>query len=216
MDHILKGLYIKDFFQLVFYMLWKTKLQEITMGLFSRNNNDDTSGELLDSAGLPNSLDLNADYFEPDTPAQIKTNPSPVRKAISYGIEDAISLMRKLPSDNMEVVVSVVKQTLESTQISVDDIITDASDKEERLLNHNSQLEKEIKDLEQEIASRNKQIKELLLDHKETVSVRERLQLANALNEKANPKVHKPQPEPIATAKPDTPETAKNAPQLPH
>lgn len=186
------------------------------MGLFSRNNNDDTSGELLDSAGLPNSLDLNTDYFEPDTPTLTKASPNASRKAISYGIEDAISLMRKLPSDNMEVVVSVVKQTLESTQISVDDIITDANDKEERLLARNSQLEKEIKDLEQEIASRNKQIKDLLLDHKETVTVRERLQLANALNEKANPKVRKPPQESLPANEAETSATAKNAPPLPH
>lgn len=183
------------------------------MGLFSRNNNDDTSGELLDSPGLPSSLDLNEDYFEPELPVTTKAEVKPARKAISYGIEDAISLMRKLPSDNMEVVVSVVKQTLESTQISVDDIIADANDKEERLLNRNTQLEKEIQDLQQQIATRNKQITDLLEDHKETVSVRERLQLANDLKERSQPKPRKPvaeataatSPEPAAVRPADTP-----------
>jgi len=184
------------------------------MGLFSRNNNDDTSSELLESAGLPSSLDLNEDYFEPELPAKTQAAVKPSRKAVSYGIEDAISLMRKLPSDNMEVVVSVVKQTLESTQISVDDIIADANDKEERLLNKNTQLEKEIQDLQQQIATRNKQITELLEDHKETVSVRERLQLANDLKEKSQPKPRKPLAEAKPTQEPEP--SGTNAPHLPH
>ncbi|UTA49412.1 hypothetical protein L1F30_07705 [Simiduia sp. 21SJ11W-1] len=157
------------------------------MGLFSRNQQEDNETELLDSPGLPNSQDLNGEYFEPEAPLVAAPAPKPVRPSLSYGIEDAIGLMRKLPKDNKEVVVSVVKQTLESTNISIDDIIADATDKEERLLNKNAQLEKEIKDLQAQIAARNKQISELLADHKETVGVREQLQLANQLSRPEQP-----------------------------
>lgn len=157
------------------------------MGLFSRKDDSDASSELLESPGLPNSLDLQENYFEPDLEARPIIQAKSPRRSVTYGIEDAINLMRKLPSDNLEVVVSVVKQTLESTQISVDDIIADANDKEERLLSKNTQLEKEIQELQHQISSRNQQIAKLLEDHKETVVVRERLQLANQLNERATP-----------------------------
>lgn len=170
------------------------------MGLFSRTSQPNENSELLDDGALPNSADLAGNYFEPEPLApQPKATP---RRNLSYGIEDAISLMRKLPSDNMEVVVAVVKQTLESTNINVDDIIADANDKEDRLLKKNTQLENEIKDLQQQIADRNKQIAGLLEDHKETVSVRERLQLANELDARTRPKPAKRPAAPV-TAAPD-------------
>lgn len=167
------------------------------MGLFSRTSQPNDTSELLDNDALPSSADLTEDYFEPEPLVpQAKATP---RRNLSYGIEDAISLMRKLPADNMEVVVSVVKQTLESTNINVDDIIADANDKEDRLLKKNTQLEKEIKDLQQQIADRNKQIASLLEDHKETVSVRERLQLANEIDARSRPKAVKRPAAPTAT-----------------
>lgn len=148
------------------------------MGFFSRTSATDTENELLENAGLPSSEDLNEAYFDKgDTSIEVAPLNPPT--APSYGIEDAIALMRTLPAENTEVVVAVVKQTLESTRINVDDIIKDAKNKEARLLNKNAQLEKEIRQLEQQIAKRNQQISALLADHKETVSVRERLQLAN-------------------------------------
>lgn len=179
------------------------------MGLFSRSQQEDTETELLDSPGLPNSQDLNGEFFEPEEPLVAKPAPKSVKPNLSYGIEDAIGLMRKLPKDNKEVVVSVVKQTLESTNISIDDIIADATDKEERLLNKNAQLEKEIKDLQAQIAARNKQIAELLADHKETVGVREQLQLANQLS---SPKQAAPARKPAPSATQAAPQSTSARP----
>ena len=184
------------------------------MGLFSRNQQEDNENDLLESPGLPTSQDLNDDYFEPDEDIiPVAAAPKASRRALSYGIEDAIGLMRKLPKDNTDVVVSVVKQTLESTQISIDDIIADATDKEERLLNKNAQLEREIKDLQAEIASRNKQISELLADHKETVTVREQLQLANKLEERKAPAAKKvvPAAEPVKASGSEADEAVSTA-----
>ena len=47
---------------------------------------------------------------------------------MAYGIQDAILLMRTLPVDeSVELVVSVIKKTLESRQVGVPDLIEDAT-----------------------------------------------------------------------------------------
>src|SRR5437016_13411537 len=46
-----------------------------------------------------------------------------------YGINKAIELMRLLPDDNVELIVRVVKTTLESTNINVASIVKDATRK---------------------------------------------------------------------------------------
>jgi hypothetical protein len=99
-----------------------------------------------------------------------------------YGIEQAIQLMRLLPGDsNVELVVQVVKKTLESTNIKVPKIIEDASRKQKDIENRVSNLEREISDLEREIQTRESEIERLQTDHKETTMVKERLQLAEQL-----------------------------------
>src|SRR5262249_11349314 len=98
-----------------------------------------------------------------------------------YGINKAIELMRMLPSDNMELVVRVVKTTLESTNIKVASIIKDASRKQGDLEARVAILKKEIVELETEIATRRKEISALEADHRETTTVKERLQLAEKL-----------------------------------
>ncbi len=47
----------------------------------------------------------------------------------TYGIQNAIELMRQLPSDNVPLVVEVVKKTLESLHVDIGSIITDAERK---------------------------------------------------------------------------------------
>ncbi|MGQ9425897.1 hypothetical protein ACXYTJ_05160 [Gilvimarinus sp. F26214L] len=111
-----------------------------------------------------------------------------------YGIEDAIRLMQSLPIENSEVVVTVVTRTLESTNISVDDIVQDALAKEDRIREEHRQLEEEIRCFQEEIAQRTELISELLQDLKQTVEVRERLQMA------ADPKQQTGQPAGADTA----------------
>ena len=92
-----------------------------------------------------------------------------------YGIEQAIALMRLLPHEaNTELVVQVVKKTLESTNIRVPKIIEDAARKERDLDARVGQLEREIQVREAEIERHQK-------DRAETTTVKERLQLAEQL-----------------------------------
>ncbi len=99
-----------------------------------------------------------------------------------YGIEQAIALMRLLPHEaNTELVVQVVKKTLESTNIRVPKIIEDATRKERDLDARVGQLEREIGELEREIQVREAEIERHQKDRAETTTVKERLQLAEQL-----------------------------------
>lgn len=105
-----------------------------------------------------------------------------VRRPSGYGIDDAIALMRTLPSENVELVVQVVKVTLESTKIEIGAIIEDASEKQARIESRIKVLRGEIADLETEISTRRKEIESLDADHRETTMVKDRLQLAERLS----------------------------------
>jgi hypothetical protein len=97
----------------------------------------------------------------------------------SYGIENAIQLMRALPVDqNVELVVQVIKTTLESLKVKVSDIIADAERKEKDLQSRVSNLKQQIAEFEKEIQTRREEITRLEADHSETSSVKARLQLA--------------------------------------
>lgn len=100
------------------------------------------------------------------------------QESLEFGVDKAIELMRKLPDDNVQLVVQVVKTTLESIRVKVSSIIEDAERKEARLEDQVFNLKREITDLEQEIVRRRTQIAELEADHAETKKVKERLQLA--------------------------------------
>jgi hypothetical protein len=113
-------------------------------------------------------------------PAASAARPAP-RRAGGYGIDDAIALMRSLPSENVELVVQVVKHTLESTRIEISTIIEDASDKQARIDGRIKVLRAEIVDYEQEIATRRREIETLESDHRETTMGKDRLQLAERL-----------------------------------
>jgi len=119
-----------------------------------------------------------------------------------YGINKAIELMRMLPSENIELVVRVVKTTLESTNIKVAGIIKDATRKQGELEGRVSVLKKEISELESEIATRKKEISALETDHRETTMVKDRLQLAEKLAGGGNPMAEpqRPDPRPVTGA----------------
>lgn len=118
---------------------------------------------------------------EVDIAAEAEPAPEPPRKHQDYGIEEAIALMRTLPMDNVELVVRVVKHTLESTHIDIPLIIEDATGKQERIANRIQVLKEEISDLEKEIAKRSDEIQTLEKDNEETTLVKERLELAEKL-----------------------------------
>jgi hypothetical protein len=97
----------------------------------------------------------------------------------SYGINQAIELMRALPVDqNPELVVAVIKTTLESLKVKVADIIVDAERKTKDLEERVGNLKRAIADFEKEIETRREEIARLEADHYETSAVRQRLELA--------------------------------------
>ena len=98
-----------------------------------------------------------------------------------YGINKAIELMRLLPDENVELIVRVVKTTLESTNINVASIVKDAARKQAQIEARVDVLKKEIAGLESEIGTRRSEIGTLETDHKETSMVKDRLMLAEKL-----------------------------------
>jgi hypothetical protein len=103
-----------------------------------------------------------------------------------YGIEKAIELMRTLPSENVELVVQVVKFSLESVGIKLPVIIEDAIRRQKDIQGRIGVLRAEIADLEAEIKTRKDEIERLDTDHKETTMVRERLELAENIGKPKN------------------------------
>lgn len=148
-----------------------------------------SAAEVAPKSTAPPATAATAEATASDAPAA--TPATPIRSAKKarvvdqdYGIEEAIALMRTLPADSIELVVRVVKQTLESTHIDIPTIIVDATAKQERITNRIGVLKEEITGLEQEIAARSTEIGNLEADHEETSMVKERLELAEKLGQK--------------------------------
>ena len=186
------------------------------MGLFSRDKAPDREADnLFDDSDLPGSEDLDESFLADQATTELVPEPPPKPAARAYGIEDAIALMRKLPREDPEVVVTVVNKTLESIQIKVADIIADAASKEARLREQHKKLEAEIKDFQMEIELRNRRITELLADLKETSEVSQRLQLAVNLEKKNSPPPTPAAAEgkpPAAAARPSHPQAPAKEP----
>ncbi|MBE7451630.1 MAG: hypothetical protein HS111_22885 [Kofleriaceae bacterium] len=119
------------------------------------------------------------------SPAGAAAPPPP--EVDDYGIDKAIELMRTLPSENIELVVQVVKFSLESVGIHLPTIIKDAIRRQDDLQGRVASLRAEIADLEAEIKLRREEIARHEADHKETTMVRERLELAEKLGKGGKP-----------------------------
>jgi hypothetical protein len=148
------------------------------MGLFDRRD-DKKKSDAFDSP--VETIDLNAPPPDPEPVVQEASGSEDVGPAADYGIEQAIQLMRSLPQDNVELVVQVVKHTLESTQIKIARIIDDASQKQQDIQGRITVLRDEIADFEKEIAARKSEIATLEADYAETTTVKDRLMLAEKL-----------------------------------
>jgi hypothetical protein len=97
-----------------------------------------------------------------------------------FGIDDAIQLMRSLPTDpNSALVVRVVRVTLAAVNVSVEEIVADATRKEARIREGIAGLEAQIVDLEGQLGALRREIAAHQADLKETSNVRERLHLAD-------------------------------------
>ena len=110
-----------------------------------------------------------------------------------FGIDDAIQLMRSLPTDpNSTLVVRVVRVTLGAVNVSVEEIVADATRKEARIKESIAVLEGKIVELEGQLGALRREIAAHQADLKETSNVRERLHLADQYP------APKPPPTPIA------------------
>src|SRR4051812_934682 len=84
--------------------------------------------------------------------AEDATAPGP---NLGFGIDHAIQLLRSVPMDqNVELVVSVVKTTLESLNVRVADIVRDAIRRQKDLENRVGTLKGEIAALEKQMELR--------------------------------------------------------------
>jgi hypothetical protein len=99
--------------------------------------------------------------------------------ASAYGIADAIRLMRCLPLDqNLDLVVRVVRVTLSSVNVRIEDIVEDATLRQKAIQDNIAALHGKVADLEAELEARRREIAAQEADFKETTSVKERLVLA--------------------------------------
>ncbi len=101
--------------------------------------------------------------------------------ASPVGIDHVITLMRSLPTDkHADVVVMVLKTTLESLNIHVVDIVADAAKRMAQIDGRVTQLETEIATLQQEINKRTDEIERMKAARDETAKVKEYLETEEA------------------------------------
>jgi cell division protein FtsB len=106
-----------------------------------------------------------------------KAAAAPEGSSPRYGIDNAIQLMRSLPTDkNIDLVITVLKTTLESLNISVAEIVRDAARREKDIEGRVTALKAEIATLEKEMEQRVTEIMRLEAAHSETTRVKDYLE----------------------------------------
>jgi hypothetical protein len=120
----------------------------------------------------------------PSAPHEIEPEPIETPPVVPlehrFGIDDAILLMRSLPTDsNMALVVRVVRVTLGAVHVSVEEIVADAVRKEAHIKESIVKLEGQVGELEKQLAIIRGEITAQQADLKETINVRERLHMAD-------------------------------------
>ena len=100
----------------------------------------------------------------------------------AYGIADAIHLMRSLPVDqNVQLVVQVIRATLASMNVRVQDIVEDAVSREKAIEGEIASLHEKVTDLERQLEARREDVVGLEAELRETSAVKERLLLAESM-----------------------------------
>jgi len=80
-----------------------------------------------------------------------------------YGIQETVELINSLPESAPEIIIPVVIKTLESANINVNDIVTDAAQREEAIETRSVELINNIEELEARIAELNDEV--MALNH---------------------------------------------------
>jgi len=113
----------------------------------------------------------------PPTPQPHVTNDDPAAPNRRYGVIDLIRLMKTIPIDHHpDLVVRVIKTTLESVGVHSSAVVEDALREEDAIRDRIAKLEGDIDGLTREIQDRRDQIKQLHVDLSETIYAKERLQ----------------------------------------
>jgi len=151
--------------------------------LWGTNPNGSGAGSSIQARPSVPAPPLNAPGGASVAPAAPSVAPS-----AAYGIESAIDLMRTLPFDeNPDLVLRVVRKTLRSIGVSVEDIIDSASLRETALMADAAKHRGVIEQLEQEIAARRTSIDHIERELAETQGVRQRLEDAVENETKVGP-----------------------------
>jgi hypothetical protein len=122
------------------------------MSLFSKS----TLTDGLSSLGVSDLIKSTGNKNSQES-AMSNSSKSP-KTAASYGIQQAIDLINTLPDASPELMIPVVIKTLESVNIRVEDIIGDATEREEVIESNSIELITKIESLEAEINSLNDQV----------------------------------------------------------
>jgi hypothetical protein len=117
---------------------------------------------------------------KPEPPASAQTyapNDDSAASNRPYGVIDLIRLMKTIPIDHHpDLVVRVIKTTLESVGVQSSAVIEDALRQESAIRDRIATLEGDIDGLKREIQDRRDQIAQLQVDLSETIYAKERLQ----------------------------------------
>lgn len=115
---------------------------------------------------------------------------APAEVPINFGIQSAIELMRGLPIDeDPSLVLRVVRKTLQSMNVSLEEIVKSAVEREGAIASGIESDHAAIEQLQKEIAARRKNIASLEADLEETKSVKERIQEAQMSETKVGPSI---------------------------
>jgi hypothetical protein len=102
--------------------------------------------------------------------------------APKYGIGDVIRLLRTLPIEqHADLVVRVIRTTLESVEVHVSDLIQDAARQEHKLGERIGVLRTEMSELTKQIDTRREEVSRLEADLGETRGAKERLMFADQM-----------------------------------
>lgn len=113
---------------------------------------------------------------------ELEAGPPPALSAgtnHSYGIDDAVQLMRTLPmTQNTDLVLLVIRNTLASMNVEIKRVIEDGGSKEGKLRSKIASIKGAIAELERELEARRAELAAVEADLAETSLVKERLELA--------------------------------------
>jgi DNA repair exonuclease SbcCD ATPase subunit len=111
------------------------------------------------------------------------------QSSIAYGIQDVVELMQTLPDADPELMMPIVIRTLESANINVSKIISDAAQREETMEAKSVDLISQIEELEEKISAMNDQIMSIN-DSLEEISNVKNLLLSSFLDENVEAEQH--------------------------